>query len=178
MKIINTRSIEKISSVLLMIAVLFFFTSSPTAQETDNALTIASDGSKKFESQLDELLTTLYCPCGCVRETNKACVCGVAQRIEAEFRDSLLSGDTVDEIRNEYLEKYGSQFSAVMKAEGVNWLAYLMPVVILMGIGGVIFLVRHQSREYKTVSTQPDKQVSDELQQYVESELEKYKTQN
>lgn len=176
MKMLNSRSVKKNSFFLMIIAVLFIFVNIVSAQ----AQTADIDTSKdfKFEYQLEELLTTLYCPCGCVRETNKACVCGTAQAIEADFRDALTEGKTVEEIRTLYLKTYGSEFSAVMKAEGINWLAYLMPVVILMGIGGVIFIVRHQSRGIKVPSMQPDQQVSDKLQQQVESELERYKERN
>ncbi|MDE0482287.1 MAG: cytochrome c-type biogenesis protein CcmH [Candidatus Poribacteria bacterium] len=176
MKTFNPRSVEKICFFLLMIVISFIFVSVVTAQ----VQTTDSDTSKdfEFESQLQELLTTLYCPCGCVRETNKACVCATAQAIETHFIDALTEGQTVEEIRTLYLKTYGSQFSAVMKAEGINWLAYIMPAVILIVIGGVIWVVRHQSRSNDISSTQPDQQISDELQQQVESELEKYKEQN
>ena len=176
MKILNSPSTANICLLLLVTVISFILISIVAAQ----AQTADSDTSKdfEFESQLEELLTTLYCPCGCVRETNKACVCGTAQAIEDHFIDALTEGKTVEEIRTLYLKTYGSEFSAVMKAEGINWLAYIMPVVILIAIGGVIYLVRHQSRSNDISSTQPDQQISDELQQQVESELEKYKEEN
>ena len=176
MKIMNSQSVEKSCFLILVIVIPFIFVSIVTVQ----AQTADSNTSKdfEFESQLEELLTTLYCPCGCVRETNKACVCATAQAIEANFRNLLTEGKTVEEIRTAYLKTYGPQFSAVMKAEGVNLLAYIMPVVILIAIGGVIYFVRHQSRGNEIPSTQPDQQISDELQQQVESELEKYKEEN
>ena len=176
MKILNSRSVEKNCLFLLVIVVSFFFISVVTAQTQ----TADSDTSEdfEFESQLEELLTTLYCPCGCVRETNKACVCATAQAIEANFRDALTEGETVEEIRTLYLKTYGPEFSAVMKAEGINLIAYIMPIVILIAIGGVIYIVRYQSRGNEIPSAQPDNQISDELQQQVESELEKYKEQN
>ena len=176
MKTFNLRLVEKNRFFLLVIVVSFIFVSVVTAQ----AQTADSDTSKdfKFEAQLEELLTTLYCPCGCVRETNKACVCGTAQAIEVSFRDALTEGQTVEEIRTLYLKTYGSEFSAVMKAEGINWLAYIMPAVILIVSGGVIFLVRYQSRSKDISSTQRDQQISDKLQRQVEAELEKYKDRN
>ncbi len=176
MKTLNSRSSENICLFFLVMVFPFIFVGIVTAQTQ----TVDSDTSKdfEFESQLEELLTTLYCPCGCVRETNKACVCATAQAIEDHFIDALTEGKTVEEIRTLYLKTYGSEFSAVMKAEGVNLLAYIMPAVILIVIGGVIFLIRHQSRRNEIPSTQPDDQISDELQQQIESELEKYKEQN
>ncbi|MCG9125968.1 cytochrome c-type biogenesis protein CcmH [Candidatus Poribacteria bacterium] len=131
-----------------------------------------------FDTGLNELLTSVYCYCGCVRETIQACVCGVAKNIETDFRNRLLEGDSVDLIRTDYLEKWGSEFSAVMPAKGVNLIAYIMPAVILLALGGVILFIRVKSSGNKVVRTLPDKQISDKLQQKLESELEEYKKQN
>lgn len=175
MKNLNSHPNLKIWTSLLVLTVLFLFSSSPIAQETDSTLTTTSKDGSILDKQLDELLTTTYCPCGCVRETNKKCVCETAQMIETMFLNRLSEGKTVEEIRTAYLEQYGSQFHAVMKAEGVNILAYVMPAVILIAIGGVIFGIRHRSRVNKGTSMPHEKQISDELQQHLESELEKYK---
>lgn len=159
MKFINKLTSAKACVFLFLISVFFFSCST------------------EFDSQLDELLSTLYCPCGCVRETNKACVCETAQMMESMFRKRLSEGETVEEIRTDYLNTYGTQFSAVMKAEGINLLAYIMPAVILITIGGVIFVIRHQSRGNKVPAKETDKEISDELQQHLEDELERYKQQ-
>ena len=137
-----------------------------------------SDDTEVFDTGLNELLTSVYCHCGCVRETIQACVCVTAQNIEADFRNRLLEGNSVDLIRTDYLEKWGPEFSAVMPAKGVNLIAYIMPAVILLLLGGVILFIRRQSIGNKVIRTLPDKQISNELQQKLESELEEYKKQN
>ncbi len=162
MKKLHLHPYVKIYTSLLLITVFFLFLSC----------------NKEFESQLEKLINTVYCPCGCVRETIKICTCLTAINIEEELATALDEGKTVEEIRTAYLERYGSQFYAVMEVKGINILAYLMPVVILIAIGGVIFAVRHQSRGNKVTTAQPDKQISEELQQHLETELEKYKNQN
>lgn len=137
-----------------------------------------SDDTQIFDTQLNELLTTVYCHCGCVRETIQACVCVTAQNIEADFQNRLLEGDSVEIIRTDYLEKWGPEFSAVMPTKGVNIIAYVMPAVILLTLGGVILFIRLKSSDNKVVRTLPDKQISDKLQRKLESELEEYKEQN
>ncbi len=134
----------------------------------------------EIDSGLNELMTTVYCPCGCVRETIKACVCATAQQIEADFRNVLTAGGIVHEIRTAYLQRHGPQFSAVMPAKGINLLAYLMPIGILIALGAVVVVVLRRARNNDNWAplTQPDTQISNELQQQVESELEKYKKQN
>lgn len=170
MKTFYLRNVE-IVCILLLVPILFISGSTAIAEN----MAVATE---TFDSQLEDLLTTVYCHCGCVRETIRACVCPTAQNIETDFRDRLLAGGTVDEIRSDYLNKWGPQFSAVMPAEGINLIAYVMPAVILMGIGGVILFVRRQSRGYIKPQKLGDKQISDELQQKVESQLDEYKKQN
>ena len=176
MKIQNLRSVEKICASLLMVIVLFVFANITIAQEP--AAEMGSEKVRDYESDLEELITTVYCYCGCTRETIQACICATAQNVEIDFRNRLSENETVEEIRTSYLETYGTEFYAVLPAKGINLLAYLMPGVILIAIGGVAFAVLHRSRSNKMDLTQPDKQISDELQQKVESELERYKKLN
>ena len=138
-----------------------------------------------FASDLEELLTTVYCYCGCTRETIKACVCNTALGIEAAFKDELTKGKSVEEIRTAYLAQYGSEFYAVMPAEGINLLAYIMPGVILVLIGGVAFVVLRRSTQSMqgspATSEAPEKsesEVSDAAVKQVEAELERYKRGN
>lgn len=133
-------------------------------------------------SDLEELLTTVYCYCGCVRETIEVCTCGTAMAIENNFRDRLLAGETVEQIRTDYLDTYGSQYYAVMPVEGINLLAYAMPVIILVLIGGVVFVVFRRLRQgaSATVDAQvaSESQVSDGAVKQVETELERYKRES
>jgi cytochrome c-type biogenesis protein CcmH/NrfF len=132
-------------------------------------------------SNLEELLTTVYCYCGCERETIEVCVCDTAAMIEKDFRNRLLAGQTVAQIRTNYLDTFGPQFYAVMPAEGINLLAYIMPAVILVLIGGIAFAVLRKSRQQVVASTvpgEPNQQVSDTTVKQVEAELERYKRQN
>ena len=137
-----------------------------------------------FASDLEELLTTVYCFCGCTRETIEMCRCATAGRIENNFRDRLLAGETVDQIRTDYLDTYGPQYYAVMPVEGINLLAYAMPIVILVLIGGIVFVVLRRSTRsmQKTAAAGAHgasaSQVSDETVKRVEAELESYKRES
>ncbi len=133
------------------------------------------------ESNLEELITTVYCYCGCERETIEVCVCDTAAMIEKDFRNRLLAGQTVEQIRTNYLDTFGPQFYAVMPAEGINLLAYIMPAVILVLIGGIAFAVLRRSRQQSVASNgleEPNQQVSDTTVKQVEAELERYRQQN
>jgi len=134
-----------------------------------------------LEANLDQLMTSVYCYCGCVRETIKHCVCGVAQQIETDFRNRLSSGGTVQQIRADYLARHGTQYSALMPAKGFNIVAYAMPAVIIALIGIIVFLVLRSKRKAALVkspaSTKPKELASTDQYEQIEEELERYKQQ-
>ena len=126
-------------------------------------------------------MTSVYCYCGCVRETIKHCVCGVAQGIETDFRNRLSAGGTVQQIREDYLTKRGTQYSALMPAKGFNIVAYAMPAVIIVLIGVIVFLVLRSKRSAalakSPVSTEPEQSEPTDQYEQIEAELERYKQQ-
>ena len=132
-----------------------------------------------FEANLDQLMTSVYCYCGCVRETIKHCVCGVAQQIETDFRNRLSGGGTVQQIRDDYLTRHGTQYSALMPAKGFNIVAYAMPAVIIVLIGIIVFLVLRSKRSAalakSSASTEPQGSASTDQYEKIEEELERYK---
>ena len=172
-----------ISVVLLLIVCSFIVTGYAQTGESQTAepkgvadATVASD--------LDELLTTVYCHCGCTRETIEVCTCRWAMEIESDFRDRLLVGETVEQIRTDYLDTYGPQYYAVMPVEGINLLAYTMPIIILALIGGIVFIVLRRSTGSMQNAAAAGaheasaSQVSDETVKQVEAELESYKRES
>ncbi len=168
---------------IVALLVVCGFTVTVCAQTGESQVTEPKDmKDATVKSDLDELLTTVYCYCGCVRETIEVCTCGTAMDIENDFRDRLLAGETVVQIRTDYLDTYGPQYYAVMPVEGINLLAYAMPVIILVVIGGFAFVVlrRLMQRTEAAADTHENSvaQVSDETVQQVEAELERYKRES
>lgn len=134
-----------------------------------------------LEAKLDQLMTSVYCYCGCVRETIKYCICGIAQGIETDFRNRLGAGGTVQQIRDDYLARHGTQYSALMPAKGFNIVAYAMPAVIIVLIGVIVFLVLRSKRSAalakSSASTEPQESVSTDQYEQIEQDLERYKQQ-
>ena len=171
-----------ILNFLLIVVFLIVFSFIVTGDAETGASQVAEQKDAEdttVASDLKELLTTVYCYCGCTRETIEVCSCGTAMNIESNFRNRLLAGETVEQIRTDYLDTYGPQYYAVMPVEGINLLAYIMPVVILIVIGGVAFVVLRKSRQGALATTDAraasEAQVSDETVKQVEVELERYK---
>ena len=164
----------KICRTVLFILIIFSHLILVVDAQEQNAATNPS-----LESNLEELMTSVYCYCGCVRETIRHCVCGVAQQIETDFRNRLDGGGTVKQIRSDYLAKYGTQFSALMPAKGFNLVAYAMPAVIIALLGVIIFLVlkskRRTSLQDSNTPTEQQPSESGNRYQEIEEELERYK---
>ena len=162
-------------TVLLILMSFSFLIQVADAQEQ------VSTTDPSLEANLDQLMTSVYCYCGCVRETIKHCVCGVAQQIETDFRNRLSAGGTVQQIRADYLARRGTQYSALMPAKGFNIVAYAMPAVIIVLIGVIVFLVLRSKRRAtlakSSVSTEPKRSASTDQYEQIEEELERYKQQ-
>ena len=162
-------------TVLLILVSCSFLISAADAQEQE----LTTDLS--LESNLNQLMTSVYCSCGCVRETIKNCVCGNAQQIEMDFRNRLINGGTIQQIRADYLARHGTQFSALMPAKGFNIVAYAMPAVIIGLLGVIVFLVLKSKRSaawaQSSVATEPQQSASADQYEQIEEELERYKQQ-
>ncbi len=162
--------------IVLIILICFSFFIAVAAAQEQTPTTNPS-----LESNLDQLMTSVYCYCGCVRETIKQCVCGVAQGIETDFRTRLIAGETVQQIQADYLASHGTQFSALMPAKGFNIVAYAMPAVIIVLLGVIVFLVLRSKRKAvlakSPVTTEPQDSASADQYQQIEDELERHKRQ-
>ncbi len=143
------------------------------------ANTLSQDAEKRFDAQFDELKASVYCYCGCVKMTIQICDCGTGQAIENHFHQRLNAGETVEQIVTDYLEQHGPQYYALMPAEGINLIAYTMPAVILVLIGGVVFAVLRKARKREKIAySTPNSHPSDEAVKQIETELERYKQEN
>lgn len=166
---------QSFRTILLILISFIFLISAANPQEQ------VSTADPSLESKLDQLMTSVYCHCGCVRETIKYCFCGVAQGIETDFRNRLIGGGTVEQIRTDYLARWGTQFSALMPAKGFNIVAYAMPAVIIVLLGVIVFLVLRSKRRapLATVpaSTEPERSAPTDQHEQIEEELARYKQQ-
>ena len=162
-------------TVLLILVSCSFLISAAAAQEQE----LTTDPS--LESNLNQLMTSVYCHCGCVRETIKNCVCVNAQQIEMDFRNRLINGGTVQQIRADYLARHGTQFSALMPVKGFNIVAYAMPAVIIALLGVIVFLVLRSKRSaaltQSSVATEPQQPAAADQYEQIEEELKRYKQQ-
>ena len=127
-------------------------------------------------SDLKQLLRSVYCYCGCSRETIEVCVCGVAHDIKNEFKRLLNQGQTIEEIKAGYIAKYGTQFDAIMKAEGFNLVAYIAPFFFLLIFGSIaILVIQRQKSEITEPRGSGEKILDDNQLKKMEEHVEEYR---
>ena len=99
--------------------------------------------------QIDAVAKQLWCPlCSGVRLD--ACELKACSQMKEVIGEKLAQGVDVQTIKNYFVAQYGPQVLGEPPMEGFNWLAWVLPVVAL--IGGGIFVY---SRTRKMVRTAP-----------------------
>lgn len=64
----------------------------------------------------------------------------LAQSMKAVVRDQLAAGKTPDEVKAYYVSKYGEWILLAPKPSGFNLVAYLVPVLVVVG-GGIAIAI-------------------------------------
>lgn len=86
-----------------------------------------------------KLYTQLYCPlCGGVRLD--ACTLRVCDEMKAEIEQKLAAGESGQQIIAYYRQRWGDQVLGYPPAEGINWAAWLAPLVLV--VAGALLLFR------------------------------------
>lgn len=132
--------------------------------------------------QVNEVARQLWCPlCSGVRLDS--CELKACEQMRQEIALKLEAGEDAESIKNYFLAQYGPQILGEPPREGFNWLAWILPVVAL--IGGALFLVvrgrrlftRQSSVSTDPVTTTPANSPSSDTDPYarqLEEELKQY----
>ena len=134
-------------------------------------------------TQIKEIAKDLVCLCGtCNRESLSTCLCnyGVAQR--DKIGKEIDIGKTSNEIIQGFTLEFGDVVLASPRAEGVNLLAWIIPIVALL-LGAIIlrlFVIRrvdtstpYSSNEVgNTLSS--DSRLDEKQQKRLQNELKQF----
>jgi cytochrome c-type biogenesis protein CcmH/NrfF len=86
----------------------------------------------------------LLCMCGgCTRENLAECTCGYADGYRSDVRALMSEGLSQEQIKAEWVRKYGPGALSVPPNEGANRLIYIAPLVLIVsGAAVVVTLLR------------------------------------
>jgi len=95
-----------------------------------------SPSDSALEAQTTALASELRCPV-CQGNSIQDSPSELAQQMRDVIRDQLRAGKTPDEVREYFVDKYGEWILLSPRAEGLNLVVYLVPLLAIM-IGGLV----------------------------------------
>ena len=98
----------------------------PASQASDSVL----------EARTTALAAELRCPV-CQGNSIQDSPSELAQQMRDLIRDQLRAGKTPDEVRAYFVDKYGEWILLSPKAEGLNLIVYVVPLVAVL-VGGLV----------------------------------------
>ncbi len=140
----------------------------------------AAQGSGPTDDDVNVIAKQLYCPV-CENIPLDACGTTACEQWRGIIRDKLREGWTEEQIKGYFVEQYGDRVLAEPPRRGFNWVVYIVPLVVFVGGGILVFRGFLQWRTVKPdknsrkVKKQPKKSTKpiDEYISRVEEELRK-----
>jgi len=168
-KSVKIRSIYLIRVLIFSLMLLSFASTALAQTPTPDTSAITAD-------QVNEVARGLWCPlCSGVRLD--ACELKACDQMKEMIAIKLAEGASEEEIRDYFAEQYGPQVYGQPPAEGFNWLAWILPVLGL--VGGGIFVwygIRRMIRPHPAPAPAPAQTAAqaDDYSQKLEQELSRY----
>jgi cytochrome c-type biogenesis protein CcmH len=125
-----------------------------------------------LEQRAHQLSGELMCPV-CDGQTIDGSNAQIAVDMRLKVRELLDAGDTNAEVRDYFVDRYGQEILAAPERSGFNLLAYIVPVVIVLGGIGIALItiknMRKSASEAKSQSTRSasDSQQPDDIANYL-----------
>ena len=119
-----------------------------------------------LEQRAHQLSGELMCPV-CDGQTIDGSNAQIAQDMRLKVRERLDVGDTNAEIRDYFVVRYGEEILAAPKGGGFNLLAWIVPVVIVLGGVGIALTMINNMRKSTERSAVPTAPAKDDLSVYL-----------
>jgi cytochrome c-type biogenesis protein CcmH len=126
----------RILAALVTAAVVLSSHPAPVAAQTTTERRPAAQSDSALEAMTTRLASELRCPV-CQGNSIQDSPSELAQQMRDLIRDQLRSGKTPDEVRAYFVDKYGEWILLAPRAEGLNLIVYLVPLVAVL-LGGLI----------------------------------------
>ncbi|HSL69470.1 MAG TPA: cytochrome c-type biogenesis protein [Longimicrobiales bacterium] len=112
----------------------------------------------RIDRQVKELAAELRCPV-CQGLSLQDSPSELAQEMRAVIRQQLVAGSTPLQVKQYFVSKYGEWILLEPEAHGFNLVAYILPIVGLLGGGVLIYFLL---RRWVQPATAPDQRFDDE----------------
>ena len=105
----------------------------------DTGLRIRTPADSALEARTSAVASQLRCPV-CQGLSIQDSPSELAQSMRSLVRDQLAAGKSPDEVKAYFVSKYGEWILLSPPPHGFNLLAYLLPMLVVLGGGGLVVL--------------------------------------
>ncbi len=101
--------------------------------------TVIAQGSTPTDDEVNAIAKDLFCPV-CENTPLDVCPTDACKEWREEIRTMLADGKTEVEIKQHFVDYYGARVLAEPPRTGFNWLAYVVPPIVI--VAGIFVLFR------------------------------------
>jgi cytochrome c-type biogenesis protein CcmH len=114
------------------------------------------EGERSARERAHDLATELRCP-DCEGLSVADSSTSSAQAIRADLRRRVRQGESDDDIRQEYIDRFGESILLNPEGDGLGIVVWGLPVLVLvLGAGGLVLALRRWRREPPMHATSAD----------------------
>jgi len=171
--------ILRLFAVIVLVLLAATSAGNPVFAQSDDPLSpeaVAAARQKISNDEINVIAQELWCPlCSGVRLD--ACELKACEQMKDEIAIKLAAGEDLESIRNYFVGYYGPQVLGEPPLEGFNWLAWVLPVLVLAG-GGLYLVLRMrrsaQAAPARVVTHATPPAIEGEYARKLEEELRKH----
>ena len=158
-----------------LIALLFFVLSTQHVLAQDSGAAPETVTGEVTADEVNTVAKELWCPL-CSNIRLDACELRACEQMKDVIADKLSAGESTQNIKDYFVQQYGPQVLGAPPLEGFNWLAWILPVVVLVGGGYFLWsYTRKMMRKPATgAATATSVAAGDPYSQALEKELKQY----
>ena len=90
------------------------------------------------DDQVNAVARELYCP-ECENIPLDVCPSQACADMREEIRQKLQQGQTKDQIKQYFIERYGDRVVGAPPRRGWNWMLYIIPPLVILVVGVFLF---------------------------------------
>ena len=123
----------------------------------------------EIDQQVREIAKTLRCTV-CQTENIWESGAPLAHQMREAVRERVIQGQSAEEIREYFHSRYGDYIMMEPPKQGVNWLIWLAPFLLLLG-GGILLWREVKGWVTRTPASQPPPALDEASRRRIEREL-------
>jgi len=146
-----------ITALIIVLSGSFVF-----AQDRLATATVIAQGSTPTDDEVNAIAKDLFCPV-CENTPLDVCPTDACKEWREEIRSMLADGKSEAEIKQHFVDYYGARVLSEPPRTGFNWLAYVIPPIVIVVGAFVLFRALRAWSQGSESKTEADMNEEDAL---------------